>query len=228
MSEWERVLETQQQLQHHFPECVLVGGTAAALHAGHRHSLDGDHVMQDLRLRFPEVLTRLEQLAGWRSRRIIPPVEILGNLEGVPTGIRQLRRTAPLQTQVIAGIRVPTLAEMLRVKGWLIVTRNATRDFLDFCALATKLGDGFVDALSSMDVLYPQETGESVRRQLAQQLAEPKPRDLQGIDLRRYRGLQPPWDEWSQVESFCRQLGQRLFRSLLRLPATRDGAGDAP
>jgi len=70
---------------------VLVGGPAA-LHAGHRRSLDGDHVLEDLRPRFDEVLAALER----------PPVAdltreetgaILGSLDGVMTGIRQLRRT---------------------------------------------------------------------------------------------------------------------------------------
>jgi len=28
-------------------------------------------------------------------------------------------------------IRVPTLPEMLRVKAWLVLRRNATRDYLD-------------------------------------------------------------------------------------------------
>lgn len=43
LDEWHRLLEIQQQIQRHFPECVLVGGTAAALHAQHRVSLDVEH-----------------------------------------------------------------------------------------------------------------------------------------------------------------------------------------
>ncbi len=37
-------------------------------------------------------------------------------------------------------LTVPTEAEILRIKGVLILRRNATRDYLDFVALATHLG----------------------------------------------------------------------------------------
>ena len=45
---------------------------------------------------------------------------ILGRLDGVMTGIRQLRRTRPLETEVVSGLRVPTLAEMARIRAWLL------------------------------------------------------------------------------------------------------------
>lgn len=215
--DWQRVLETQELLQRHFPELVLVGGTAAALHCGHRYSLDGDHVLADLKERFAEILERLESLAGWRTARTRYPVLILGNFEGVETGIRQLRRAAPLETEVIAGLRVPTLPEMARVKGWLVVTRNATRDYVDFCALGERLGDRFADAIRPMDELYPQETGETVTRQLCKQLAEPKPYDLDACDLRQYRGIRPPWDDWGHVRAACRRLSRIIAEEILGL-----------
>ena len=219
---WAAVLQAQALLQTHFPECVLVGGTAAALHAGHRHSLDGDHVLTDLRSRFPAMLQRLERLAGWKTRRVLAPVEVLGRFQGVPTGIRQLRRHEPLETETIAGIRVPSLAEMLRIKGWLIVSRNATRDYLDFCALAQRTGSALDLALRPLDGLYPQASGESVTRQLARQLAEPQPWDLQGIDLRRYRGIAPPWDDWDHVTAQCRAVAQRVLQEILGTAEGRD------
>jgi hypothetical protein len=36
---------------------------------------------------------------------------LLGRLDGILTGIRQLRRVRPLETESIAGLRVPTLNE---------------------------------------------------------------------------------------------------------------------
>ncbi len=225
-ADWTRVLEAQITLQRHFPECVLVGGTAAALHAHHRVSFDGDHVMMTLRAEFPQVLARLESLAGWRTARTRAPVLILGHLEGVETGIRQLRRSEPLETETISGIRVPTLPEMVRIKGWLVVTRNATRDYLDLCALADTIGDGFADALRPLDRLYPQDTGETVTRQLAKQLAEPKPYDLGDVDLTRYRELRPPWNAWPYVLAYAQSLAKRLARDILGLDATSgDGRG---
>lgn len=58
-ADWERLLAAERHLQGLVPGSVLVGGTAAALHAGHRVSLDGDHVLTDLTSRFDEVLADL-------------------------------------------------------------------------------------------------------------------------------------------------------------------------
>ncbi|MGW6426478.1 hypothetical protein ACWF82_27715 [Nocardia sp. NPDC055053] len=43
------VLESAARLQVLVPDAVLVGGSAAALYAGHRDSYDHDHVLRDLR-----------------------------------------------------------------------------------------------------------------------------------------------------------------------------------
>jgi len=91
-SDWERLLSAERHL---VPGTVLVDGTAAALHGRHRVSMDGDHVVADLRGRFDAVLAALEGAAGWTTNRVQRPVPILGQLEGMLTGIRQLRRTEP-------------------------------------------------------------------------------------------------------------------------------------
>ena len=106
LPDWEQLLAAERHLQSLIPEAVLVGGTAAALHAEHRKSLDGDHVVANLKERFDDVLAELEQVAGWKTERVQKPVLILGELDGILTGIRQLRRTAPLETEEIQGIRV--------------------------------------------------------------------------------------------------------------------------
>lgn len=63
------------------------------------------------------MLAALEAAAGWQTERVQRPVLILGQLDGILTGIRQLRRTRPLDTEEIAGLRVPTLAGMARIKA---------------------------------------------------------------------------------------------------------------
>lgn len=75
---WENVLASLCRLQEVLPDTVLVGGTASALYAGHRISLDHDHVLLDLRERFDTVLAELESVAGWETARVKRPVLIDG------------------------------------------------------------------------------------------------------------------------------------------------------
>ncbi|OGP08161.1 MAG: hypothetical protein A2048_00465 [Deltaproteobacteria bacterium GWA2_45_12] len=198
--------------QSHFPECILVGGTAASLHAGHRISLDADHVFTDLKKRFQNILKEVEKEAGWRTKRLEPPVLILGHFQGVRTGLRQLIRKAPLETTIVRGLKIPTLEEMLRIKAYLVVRRNTTRDFIDFVALFDRLGvSKALEALDSLDRLYPQREDNSISQQLAIQLAEPKPWDLLQTDLSRYKALQSPYTHWKEVVRRAYAAGQKII-----------------
>lgn len=211
-SEWEKLLSAQVIFQSHFPECVLVGGTAAALHAKHRVSMDADHIFPDLKRRFSKILKKVEEESGWRTKRLEPPVLILGHFQGMRTGIRQLIRKAPLETTIIRGLRVPTKEEMLRIKAYLIVRRNTTRDFVDFVALFDYLGvKGALQALDSLDTLYPQEGGNSMSQQLALQLSDPKPWDLSTNDLSSYKGLKPPYSDWRETKRRASMTGQKII-----------------
>ena len=219
LPDWEQVLSAATRLQTILPEAVLVGGTAAAVHAGHRFSRDADHVLTDLRAHFDEVLSQLESVAGWETARARRPVLILGSLDGIETGIRQLVRQAPLETTVLdhQGVRltVPTVAETLRIKSLLILRRNATRDYLDFAALSEHLGvQETAEALRSFDELYPQENGESALQQLQIQLANPVPYDLDDIELREYKHLDQRWHDWESVKATCASAAIDLFERL--------------
>jgi len=208
LPEWEQVLSAAAHLQRILPGAVLVGGSAAAVYAGHRLSTDANHVLTDLRERFDQVLADLEAVAGWKTARIRRPVQILGSLDGIETGVRQLIREEPLETTQIEyrgqKITIPTEAEMLRIKAVLILQRNATRDYLDFVALADHMGDEkVVEALRSFDCLYPQPSGESALQQLQIQLANPLPYDLEELNLAEYKNLAPRWHDWQAVKAAC-------------------------
>src|SRR5215831_11064995 len=92
------VLESASRLQQIVPDAVLVGGSAAALYAGHRDSYDHDHVLADLRDRFDVVLEAVESEGGWVTNRVVPGKIILGQLGDIEAGVRQMIRTRPLET----------------------------------------------------------------------------------------------------------------------------------
>ena len=214
---WEKLLAAERHLQQLVPGTVLVGGTAAALHAGHRQSLDGDHVLEDLRGRFDGVLADLEAAAGWETNRVQRPVLILGALDGVLTGVRQLRRTRSLETEVIEGLRVPTLAEMARIKTWLLVTRHTVRDYLDSVVLLERLGEADAGtALLAFDDIYRQPNGTSPLAEAAERLAAAKPTDLRVLDLEGYKGLMTPWSSWEYVVERGRRWAPLLASVALR------------
>jgi len=216
LPDWERVLSSAARLQRILPDAVLVRGTASAIHARHRFSRDADHVLTDLRHRFDIVLRVLESVAGWKTARVQAPVQILGSLDGIETGVRQLIRKEPLETLVIdyhgKKLTVPSEREILRIKAVLILKRNATRDYLDFVALADHLGDEkMVEALRRFDHLYPQENGESALQQLQIQLASPMPFDLEETGLSEYKNLDPKWHDWNAVKAVCAHCATTIF-----------------
>lgn len=219
LPEWEQLLSAAAHLQEILPGTTLVGGTAVAIFAQHRLSRDADHVLPDLRERFDDVLAQLEAVAGWRTARIQRPVLILGSLDGIETGVRQMIREEPLEIQKldIGGMQlvVPTEEELLRIKAVLILRRNATRDYLDFAALSERIGlDRVKQALDSMDKLYPQRSGESALQQLQVQLSNPMPFDLEETNLSEYRNLHPSWHDWNRIKEICATIAAELFQRL--------------
>lgn len=221
--ELETILAAAARLQEILKDAVLVGGTAAARHAGHRISLDADHVLHDLRDRFDQVLEALEATDGWVTARTNRPLVILGSLDGVETGIRQLRRRRPLEVEEVQidsrAVRIPTLDEMIRIKSWLVMRRNATRDYLDLVALCDRFGPDAPRILLGIDDYYQDQIGPEGRRvstQLAKQLADPAPYDLSEVDLPRYRKLVPRWRKWGTVVDACRSLAASILDLVAR------------
>ena len=228
--DWEQVLSAAARLQQLLPEAVLVGGTAAGLHAGHRVSRDADHVLTDLRPRFDEILGQLESVAGWNTARVNRPVLILGSLDGIETGVRQLIRAEPLETTAISvggcELTIPTEAEMLRIKGFLLLRRNATRDYVDFAALTHWMGEHFTaNAFERFDQLYPQDSGESALQQMLAQLSNPQPYDLDGTVLKEYNHLESRWHDWNAIRAACARAAIVIFEQRC---ATAERTDQAP
>jgi hypothetical protein len=213
------VMESAAHLQRLVPDAVLVGGSAAILYADHRESRDHDHVLPDLADRFEMVLEAVEEDEGWATNRVSPGKVILGNLDGIEAGVRQMIRKAPLEVTKIqlpsgAGLTVPTLAEALRIKAFLIIRRNQTRDYLDVAALAAVLGaDHAAEILVQIDQYYAEqvEGSNGVAGQLARQLGDPQPADRQVIaQLPSYRRLRQRWKDWHAVTDVLGEVAARM------------------
>ena len=218
-----RVIESAARLQQAVPDAVLVGGSAAAFYAGHRESFDHDHVLQDLTTRYEQILEAVEATDGWVTsvRASRPPFTLMGSLGGIEAGLRQLRRTRPLEvTEIevpaVGMLRVPTDQEMLRVKSYLVVQRNQVRDYLDVVALA-EIVTGAPSVLAGIDVYYDDRSNgeDSVLTALIQRLSEPNPRDREVTrELSEYKGLDPRWHKWATVVAACEDLADAIVGTL--------------
>jgi hypothetical protein len=212
-------MESAAHLQRLVPGAVMVGGAAAILYADHRESRDHDHVVADLADRFEMVLDAVEDDEGWATNRVTPGKVILGSLDGIEAGVRQMIRKAPLEVSTVAvpsggEVTVPTIEETLRIKAFLIVRRNQTRDYLDLAALSERIGvEQAAKVLSAIDDYYADQHGEGdgVSSQLARQLSDPQPADRSVIDqLPSYRRLHQQWSDWSAVTEILGDIATRM------------------
>jgi len=206
--EFVAVLESAARLQQLVPEAVVVGGTAAALYANHRLSTDHDHVVADLTDRFEMVLDAVEADRGWATNRLVPGKVILGNLDGIEAGLRQMIRRIPLEVASLrlpsgAELTVPTEEETLRIKAFLVLRRNQTRDHLDVAALAAHMGAQRAAAvLNRMDDYYADQNDseDGIATQLVRQLSDPRPADLSATrQLGQYKRLRQRWTDWNEI-----------------------------
>lgn len=124
------------------------------------------------------------------------------------------------------------MLEILRIKGALILKRNAARDYIDFLALADRLGERrSAAALLTLDALYPQPNHQSALRQLLVQIASPRPYDREKTDLATYKDLSARYDSWPKLERIGVRFSNAVFDRLLRDAAGRSASdsssGDA-
>lgn len=215
------VLASAARLQEIVPGAVLVGDAAAAMYARHRESFDHDHVLADLAERYAEVVEAVEATDGWVTsvRASSPPLTLLGSLDGVEAGLRQLRRTRAVEVEEVRVgtrvLRVPTLPECLRIKAFLVVQRNQVRDYLDTVALADRLGLPHSAAvLADLDSYYSDRSDgpDAVVTAVVQRLSEPNPRDSRVTSqLTAYKGLVARWQRWAAVVDDCAALADAII-----------------
>src|SRR5271167_4769215 len=146
---------------------------------------------------------------------------VLGNVNKIAAGLRNQRRSAPLETTEVVvqdgrRLRLPTIEETLRIKTFLVVDRNATRDYLDVAALSHHIGlTKSAAALERMNELYAEfkDQAGDLLTAVVVKLSLPDPYDLTDIDLSEYKGIVAPWNNWRAVQAQCASLGAALVAS---------------
>ena len=203
--------------------CSLVV-TAAAHHAGHRVSLDDDHVVADLRERFDDVLAALEETSGWVTARVQRPVLILGRLDGArdrgsepdpPDAARS--RSGPRPGIASCGCRRFPRSRASR-RGCVC---SATPPATIWTSPPWQTGSATVGPrpwsrrwIATTPISSARPDGASLRR-WARQLAEPRPDDLGEVDLISYRRLDRRWHDWQTVVDVCRRVAVRVLDQLV-------------
>ncbi len=110
---------------------------------------------------------------------------------------------------------MPSLAVKAGIKAWLLAVRHTVRDYLDTVVLLERLGDGVPAAFGDFDAIYAQGSGISPLSEVAERLAAACPSDAPGVDLRTYKGLVPPWNDWDHLRARGRAWAGVLTRVVL-------------
>lgn len=136
----------------------------------------------------------------------------------VKTGIFCVKRNLTLETTTVTyrgkKITVPTLEEILRIKAYLIINRNSTRDYIEYIAIIKLLGmKKAIETMKNFENYYPsdEKTGISPIRQLLSQLACPIPYDLETTNLDNYKKLYPQLQSWENICKICQKFTIHLF-----------------
>lgn len=215
----DKILQSAIDFQAASNNAVLVGGSAAAFYAHHRESYDHDHVIQNLPDCYEAILDSLEETGNWEmSDHSSYPYTILGMYNGVQAGFRNLRRETPIESVLVdipnmGQLRIPTDEEILRVKAYLVVTRNAVRDYLDVTALADYHGRETVKILSTLPEYYVADSGDILER-LITRLSECAPRDANTIsNLPTYKGIVAPYGSWDYISERCQEIAGELTQA---------------
>ncbi|OHB81764.1 MAG: hypothetical protein A2W31_07425 [Planctomycetes bacterium RBG_16_64_10] len=222
-----KVIDVGARMNRIVPEGVAVGGAICAVYAQHRLSIDIDFVLRNLSGEFDAVRDRLLDEPGWQEARVRRPHLILGSLDKVEIGFRQLRRRAPIETRLVQTeqgcLTIPTLEEMVRIKAFLAYERNYTRDLYDLAEMACCLArDSVVQALLSLDEKMGWERQPTVLLEVIKALVHCEPRDWETHGFQSFRFLEPRLKTWEEVKAICQDVGQLLAEKAIK------GHGDAP
>jgi len=215
----DKVIDASIEVQKIIPNAIPTGGTVAAFYAGHRMSYDVDHLMSNLVEEIEDIDLALSKIPGWKVNKKRNAI-ILGKIGSIEVGFRQMFRDKPIETVTIKTPKgdwiIPTLEEITRFKAILCCKRGGYRDYMDFAALAEKIGDDgkVVSILMEVANLHSNE-GDDIMLEMAKALSDPNPEDMSKVGD-SYKEVSKDWS-WGKIKSICEKYGKlisvKLFES---------------
>ena len=152
----------------------------------------------------PRAVRPVHPVTLWRGRLSVALDALETEAE---TDHPRFERRSPVETthvQLSTGdrLQIPTGAETLRLKGYLIMSRNSSRDYTEFAELVdTMEAETAAFVLAGMDRYYCSQSPRRqwIATQLVRRLADPHPTDL---DDESWPGPDAKAD-WAEVRQRC-------------------------
>jgi heme transporter len=152
----------------------------------------------------PRAVRPVHPVTLWRGRLSVALDALETEAE---TDHPRFERRSPVETthvQLPTGdrLQIPTGAETLRLKGYLIMSRNSSRDYTEFAELVdTMEAETAAFVLAGMDRYYCSQSPRRqwIATQLVRRLADPHPTDL---DDESWPGPDAKAD-WEEVRQRC-------------------------
>jgi RND superfamily putative drug exporter len=140
----------------------------------------------------------------WRGRLSVAldALETAADSERAPVERQSPVETTNVQLPTGDRLQVPTGAETLRLKSYLVMCRNTTKDFAEFAELVDSMETHTAAVvLASMDRYYCGDRSRKqwVATQLVRRLADPRPSDEHDA---RMSGPEAEAD-WAKVRERC-------------------------
>jgi predicted nucleotidyltransferase component of viral defense system len=161
-----------------FPFC-LVGGTALALHLGHRISVDID-LFSDKAFDVERMADSISEEYAIQSLEIAKNT-VRGNVEGIKLDVMSHRYPMIRALVVTDGIRLASLQDIAAMKLNAIANRGSKKDFWDYAELLDHFSQA--EMLGFFSEKYTDENVWYVEKSLSyfeDAEEEPDPRDLKG------------------------------------------------
>jgi heme transporter len=152
----------------------------------------------------PRTLRPVHPVTLWRGRLSVALDALKAEKD---TDHPRFERRSPVETthvQLPTGdrLQIPTGAETLRLKGYLIMCRNSSRDYAEFAELVdTMEAETAAVVLAGMDRYYCSQSPRRqwIATQLVRRLADPHPSDLDD----EHRPEADATTDWDEVRQRC-------------------------